>query len=147
MKIGIHLPNIKPEHGGCYSFVHEILDALGRYKCNHDFVVIRSETPEKRGLLSRFRRSRSIYDNHLNRAMIKQGIDVAWFLSPTPQPVEVPYNLTVWDLAHRMCPYFPEVLWDGWSWEKREEYYSRVIPKAARVITGTEVGKCQIQEF
>ena len=75
------------------------------------------------------------------------AIDVAWFLEPGGEPVSVPYIATVWDLEHRKQPYFPEVSTTGWRWEDRERNYRSVLPRAARVITGTSTGKKEIVSF
>ena len=75
------------------------------------------------------------------------AIDVAWFLTPRGEPVSVPYIASVWDLEHRKQPYFPEVSTTGWCWEDRERNYRRLLPRAARVVTGTSTGKKEIVSF
>ena len=75
------------------------------------------------------------------------GIDIGWFLTPGWNPISVPYFATVWDLEHRKQPYFPEVSITGWSWEAREKNYQRLLPRAARVVTGTSAGKKEIISY
>ena len=48
------------------------------------------------------------------------------------------------DLAHRIHPFFPELSQTGWDWESRDNHYRRVLPRAARIFTGTHAGKHQI---
>ena len=47
---------------------------------------------------------------------------------------------TVWDLAHRDDPEFPEVRW-GNHFEERENHYRTTLPRAVAVIVDSEVGK------
>src|SRR5439155_4907404 len=75
------------------------------------------------------------------------NIDLVWFLHPGYLPVPVPYLATVWDLQHRRQPFFPEVSTTGWTWEARELAYRSSLPRAARIITGTEAGKDEIIAF
>ncbi len=74
-------------------------------------------------------------------------LDLAWLLSPGANPVTAPYIATVWDLEHRKQPFFPEVSHTGWTWEAREQNFRSLLPRAARVLTGTEAGKREIVEF
>jgi glycosyltransferase involved in cell wall biosynthesis len=74
-------------------------------------------------------------------------IDVAWFLYPWNPPVSVPYITTVWDLQHRYQPFFPEVSTTGRTWEAREQTYRASLPRATRIITGTQTGKDEIVAF
>src|SRR5262249_47279545 len=84
----------------------------------------------------------------LDSAICDLGLDMVWFLTPMAEPVCVPFLATVWDLEHRRLPFFPEVSVEGWwTWEKREETYRATLPRAARILTGTRVGKDQIIQF
>jgi glycosyltransferase involved in cell wall biosynthesis len=64
-----------------------------------------------------------------------------WFLTPTTFQTTLPYAVTVWDLAHRLEPAFPEVRTAGWRWDQREAHYSRSLPSAAYVITGAAAAR------
>ena len=75
------------------------------------------------------------------------AIDVVWLLMPWSEPISVPYIATVYDLEHRKQPYFPEVSTTGWRWDDRERNYRRLLPRAARVVTGTSAGKKEIVSF
>ncbi|UCV03271.1 glycosyltransferase [Dechloromonas denitrificans] len=59
---------------------------------------------------------------------------------------DVPYITTVFDLQHRLQPWFPEVS-QGGLWDIREEFFSRYVRRAAYVITGTEEGRREIERF
>jgi glycosyltransferase involved in cell wall biosynthesis len=58
----------------------------------------------------------------------------------------VPYIATVWDLEHRAQPYLPELSANG-EWEAREEYFQNILQRASYVITGTQTGKREIEQF
>jgi len=76
----------------------------------------------------------------------EQQIDVVWFLRQEGR-VSVPFITTVWDLAHRSRPYFPEVSSTGWDWEAREQTYRSVLPRASFILTGTNAGKGEIVHY
>ena len=83
----------------------------------------------------------------LEKAVKEHGIDLVWFISVWTEKVTVPYIATVWDLAHRVHPYFPEVSCTGWKWKLRERHYRELLPRAACVITGTVAGKEEIVTY
>ncbi len=58
----------------------------------------------------------------------------------------IPYIYTVWDLQHRLQPFFPEVS-DNGQWQQREKMFSYMTQRAAYVLTGTEAGKKELQLF
>ncbi|MBO3458945.1 glycosyltransferase family 4 protein [Aetokthonos hydrillicola Thurmond2011] len=74
------------------------------------------------------------------------NIDIIWETGPDCLTMEVPYIMTVWDLQHRMQPYFPEVSVKG-EWDMREQSYATQLKRAAFVLTGTEAGKAEINQL
>jgi glycosyltransferase involved in cell wall biosynthesis len=80
------------------------------------------------------------------RAIRDLGIGVMWFVGPSYIEVDIPYIFTVWDLQHRLQPWFPEVSANG-EWRRREKMYATAIPRASAVIVGTEAGKAEIVQF
>jgi glycosyltransferase involved in cell wall biosynthesis len=76
----------------------------------------------------------------------KNQVNIVLALSPNCITVDYPYITIVWDLQHRLQPYFPEVSLDG-QWEDRERNYLEILRRASFIITGTEVGKAEIQYF
>jgi len=66
-----------------------------------------------------------------------------WFLSPHPYTQELPYALTVWDIQHRLQPWFPEVSNNG-VWMQRELLTISHLQRATLLITGNNVGAMQI---
>lgn len=75
------------------------------------------------------------------------GADVVVCLSPSffPTP-DIPYFTMVWDLQHRLQPWFPEVS-AGEKWAQRDRDYERALGQASRVLVGTLVGKCEVSSF
>ena len=85
------------------------------------------------------------------RRFIRQNqFDFCWALAPAAliqcPTRHIPYALTIWDLQHRLQPYFPEVS-QGREWGKRERFYQTSLPRATYIITGTERGKFEIERF
>jgi glycosyltransferase involved in cell wall biosynthesis len=78
------------------------------------------------------------------RVLRDAAIEVIWYLVPnvslTPN---IPYVTVVWDLQHRVQPFFPEVNAHG-EFDLREKLAKRVLPRATLVITGTAVGREEI---
>ncbi len=93
-------------------------------------------------------RTKSWYEKTVLSILQAQSIDIIWQLSPRDTlTLEIPFITTVWDLAHRVHPYFPEVSVTGWKWDAREHLYMRTLLRASFVLTGTEAGKAEIERF
>ncbi len=80
------------------------------------------------------------------RSVCDLGVEVMWFVTPFFVEVDVPFILTVWDIQHRLQPWFPEVSISG-EWYRREKFYSTAIRRASAVIVGTEAGRTEIVNF
>jgi glycosyltransferase involved in cell wall biosynthesis len=76
----------------------------------------------------------------------KHEIDVIWNIGPFCLTTEIPNISTVWDLQHRMQPYFPEVSIKG-EWDEREEFYTKTLKRASFVLAGTNTAKLEIERF
>ena len=87
----------------------------------------------------------SSIDEVLNARIEQLDIDLVWFLAPYKVVrVDIPYMITVWDLAHRILPFFPEVSIHGWTWAEREEYYREMLPRASFILVGTQQGAMEV---
>ncbi|WP_133247336.1 glycosyltransferase family 1 protein [Azospira sp. I13] len=76
----------------------------------------------------------------LERAMVAEGVDLVYFLSPSGYALalrQLPYILTVWDLCHRDHPEFPEVRAQG-EFARREAFYREAINRAVLTLTDSE---------
>ena len=89
---------------------------------------------------------RTTHTNWLKRAVDDLGIEVMWFVTPKYIEIDIPFIFTVWDLQHRLQPWFPEVSANG-QWCGREKMYAAAIPRASAVIVGAEAGKAEIVHF
>jgi glycosyltransferase involved in cell wall biosynthesis len=74
------------------------------------------------------------------------GIDMIWFSGGSSISVDLPFIATIWDLQHRLQPFFPEVGQRG-IWEEREWYNSRYIQRASVVIAGSITCQKEIELF
>jgi glycosyltransferase involved in cell wall biosynthesis len=173
MRVGVVADSVSPEAGGVFTFLAAVVDAIKGCSGNHEFVIW--EPAVDRGVTrwwrkavkqgadivgagqlvrSTARRIKSVTAAFapaelppIERFIRVSEIDVMWFLSQTNATASVPYITTVWDLQHRRQPYFPEVSTTGWTWEERERAFGTVLPRASRIITGTETGKREISAF
>jgi len=82
----------------------------------------------------------------LDRLVTRLRLDVVWFVTPLYEPTDTPYIFTVWDLQHRAQPWFPEVSSSG-RWDFREKTYSRVIPRALKVIASNQAARAELERF
>src|SRR5262249_14126930 len=77
---------------------------------------------------------------------VSNGIDILWEPGPNCLTMDLPYIITVWDLEHRVLPYFPEIDREC-KWDLQEQHYTTKLRRASFVITETEVGKAQVERF
>jgi glycosyltransferase involved in cell wall biosynthesis len=88
--------------------------------------------------------ARSTYDDRaILKKILKYNIDVTWSLGLNPSTLQIPNIVTVWDLQHRLQPYFPEL----GAWKFHEEFYLEILGRSSYVITGTMAGKSEVQQF
>lgn len=85
--------------------------------------------------------------NPFTGILTKNKIDFMWFAIPTRiRPIDIPYAITIWDLQHRLQPWFPEVSSNN-EWLRRENLFSTMLRRAAFIITGNLQGKEEIIRF
>ncbi len=77
---------------------------------------------------------------------MRERIDFFVNVSPEIAILDVPFLVIVWDLQHRLQPFFPEVD-SGDEWQRRENFFSQVLKRAAYVVTATDTGKKEVQMF
>jgi glycosyltransferase involved in cell wall biosynthesis len=76
----------------------------------------------------------------------KKKIEILWFNHCSPIDTGLPYILNIFDLQHRLQPWFPEVSADG-IWRHREEHLADGIRRAAIVTVGSQEAKEQLSHF
>jgi glycosyltransferase involved in cell wall biosynthesis len=86
-----------------------------------------------------------LYDRAIEAAIDLFNLEAIWHLWPESSPASVPTICTVWDLQHRARPYFPEV--GGWRWEVRDSKNRSCLPRAYKVIAGTNAGRDEISFY
>ena len=77
------------------------------------------------------------------KKLIQRKIDLVYFLAPsewTRDLEETNFICTVWDLAHRDDPEFPEVRWNK-QFEMREKSYRSLLPRAVAIFVDSDLGK------
>ena len=174
MRIGIYISGINEKSGGAYTFEQGILESLLKLKNKKDLYVfskfdneipqdtqikfIKLEKPSvpsplkrlTRKLLGRMIQTKNLnekyYISTLDKAVKINKIDILWYATQYFEPVDIPYIFTVWDLNHRIHPYFPEVSVNK-MWLRREEACRNIIPRATYILTGTETGKQEIIKY
>jgi glycosyltransferase involved in cell wall biosynthesis len=176
MRIGVYFPGSLAQTGGGHTFEEQIYQSLIRSrktgKNRHDFVAFCEKKPpipggietvnlasfkrngirhtaarmgrQALGLITRSSQCRR--RDPVERLLDHCGIEVMYYPTPQPLTLELPYFSTVWDLQHRLQPFFPEVSCKG-QWDSREALYSRQLRRAAGIITGTRAGKAEIERF
>jgi glycosyltransferase involved in cell wall biosynthesis len=76
-----------------------------------------------------------------------EGIEFVWYLGAGDcLTLDVPYATVVWDLQHRMQPFFPEVSANG-LWQQREDWHRVLLGRASLIVTGTEAGRREVEHF
>ena len=82
----------------------------------------------------------------ITKLIENSNIEAVWSLGPHCLTMEVPYITTVWDLQHRLQPYFPEVSSKG-QWNSREKSYSTLLQRSAFILVGTYAGRTEVERF
>lgn len=167
MRIGIYVSGINEKSGGAHTFEQNILNSLLKYKDNENIYIF-SNVEDRRfintkinyiklkkekksifpySLVKRFsKKTKSYQVSPLDSAVKLYKISILWYATQYFQPIDIPYIYTVWDINHRIYPFFPEISVNK-MWAFREELYRNVIPRASFLITGTETGKKEIMKF
>jgi glycosyltransferase involved in cell wall biosynthesis len=83
----------------------------------------------------------------LERLARKNRLDLVWFVAGGCfEVIDTPYIATVWDLQHKLQPWFPEVSTNG-IWAGRELQYRYFLSRASYIIVGTEAGRDEVEMF
>ena len=86
-------------------------------------------------------------DSHLEKLAKKNKLDLVWYIAGGCfETLDTPYVATVWDLQHRLQPWFPEVSAKG-IWAARETQHRYFLSRASFVIVGTEAGRDEVELF
>lgn len=159
MRIGVVAPRQPSTIGGGFTFHTTVLKTLENVTSEHEFIILdiagigaheSMNTNLQRVDATSFHpdKEQSVQTEPTARfAAVALNLDLVWYLDPLAEVLPVPVFATVLDLAHRQHPFFPEVSSRGWKWESRENHYQQVLPRAARIFTGTPTGKEQVSRY
>jgi len=170
LRVGIFTDRPVPEAGGAYTFLDTIIQDIISSDCEYEFIIFfydpkaskryikdkityvnyYKSPPKKKCLLIRIKRK--IFRIFFNQYKIEkkediykdENIDLLWILGPYEINTDIPFVFTVWDLGHRIFPFFPE--YKGDEWNNREEIYNKMLKKATYIIIGNQTGKKEIIE-
>ena len=170
MKIGVFLGSIDQSEGGGFIFQNDLLHQLATAnESSHEFVLFHyglrnpfstlnyksnvSIVQMKTFSLVR-RLKKKIKEKYLKQYQAnefdyycrKHCIDFVWFPTYNFEQTSSPFAYTIWDLQHRLQPFFPE-LNDKYNIEKRDNSLREILLKATYVLTGTAQGKKEICHF
>ena len=173
MRVGVFLEDLPPQIGGGYTIQADILQSLLDLagESRHTFTVL-CRRPQDLAVALKFsplraapfpgtlarrivsRASRELASwrgrqkarNRLEHVAREEGIEFIWFVGAEAVQVDLPYCAIVWDLQHRLQPWFPEVSAGG-QWDHREIFYSRFLRRAAVIIASTQAGRREIERF
>jgi glycosyltransferase involved in cell wall biosynthesis len=173
MKVGVFLEDFSPEVGGGYTIQDDIFRALLELidETRHSFVLFCRRPESVSALLTNprlqavgfpgslgqrvFARAErgfhSLIESRKRQSRLEQlckvaGVEFMWFVGAEAVQVDLPYMAIVWDLQHRIQPWFPEVSANG-TWGHRESFYSEFLRRAAIIIAGTDAGRQEIERF
>lgn len=99
-----------------------------------------------------FKRKQKVQPEKLRVETIEEfaranNIQLIWFIDQSYGLVpDLPYIATLWDLQHRLQPFFPEVSEKG-IWDRREKGLSRYLQRAVVVIAGSKTASSEIERF
>jgi glycosyltransferase involved in cell wall biosynthesis len=173
MKVGVFLEDFAPDVGGGYTIQLDIFHAMLELidDTRHSFVLFCRQPERFRPFLTTprleavafpgsfgkrvfARAERGVYsllENRRRQTRLEQlckeaGVDFMWFIGAEAVQVDLPYLAIVWDLQHRLQPWFPEVSAHG-TWRQRESFYSEYLRRATMIIAGTDAGRLEIERF
>ncbi len=84
--------------------------------------------------------------SRFDRLARRAGVDFVWFVTPNFDETDLPYAFTVWDLQHRVQPWFPEVS-SGGRWHYRETNFRTMLARAVFAITCNRAGAQELERF
>jgi len=173
MKVGVFLEDFSPDVGGGYTIQEDIFRALLDLmeETSHSFVLFCRRPEAFRSFLTTprlqavafpgnlgqrvFARAQSglnsLIESRKRQTRLEQlckeaGVEFMWFVGAEAVQIDLPYMAIVWDLQHRLQPWFPEVSTGG-TWRQRETFYGEYLRRATYIIAGTEAGRSEIERF
>jgi glycosyltransferase involved in cell wall biosynthesis len=172
MRVAIFVSGVSADIGGGYTFEGDVLDGFleSRSASRHSFGVICPSSSAE--FLSRRLRDtglpvQPVFEGWIERLLrpllngvpllrahwrLPSALDVAadalsadliWFLGAGAHRTDRPYMTVVWDVQHRVTPWFPELSAKG-MWDIRELANARFLQRATRIVCGTAAGQAEL---
>lgn len=161
MKIGIY-----PGQVNIYNYIQELLNQVDILQKKHEVTVfLHPENEPCKHIpnvnyvkLPRYSRKYFLLNTFLakrnkktfRRKIFESKVELLWVMTEYLfHEIPIPYIFTLWDLAFREQPYFPElnVGKKGSQWEFRDKNAHRNCGRASYVVTGTERGKEELNFY
>ena len=156
MKVGLYVEDFAPTLGGGYVLREDVAKAALELTGRHEIELVRASSVAgalgpsglrgKLRTLMRGKRSRDESMKHVESDIRGRGIQMLWFNHLEPIAVDIPYILNIFDLQHRLQPWFPEVSAKG-LWDHREATWANAARRASIVTVGSEEAKEQLSFF
>jgi glycosyltransferase involved in cell wall biosynthesis len=156
MKVGLYVVNMPATLGGGYVLRDDVARAALEAKGRHQFELVPAVSTAAatqrggRGAFARLKWTKSGVTNdpvkQLAVDLRERGIQLLWFNHIEPIDVGLPYILSIFDLQHRLQPWFPEVSAQG-QWEHREAAWANAVRRASMVTVGSREAKEQLSMF
>jgi glycosyltransferase involved in cell wall biosynthesis len=175
VKIGIWIPlEIKPQIGGAFSYLEKLIQGIDLndfdetieiYFISSSFSVysfnkkVINLAPFSNFELLKKIASRSgishlilrfyfkFFQFIIEKKLINQGISIIYYLKQGECILKnYPFIATNWDLGHLSTYTFPETIKSG-EFERRNQFYSKVLPRALQVFVESESGKKELLNY
>ena len=107
---------------------------------NENKIITTTTIEIEKSLFGRKKREKDLLEIvHLSFKEIaeRDRLEFIFFSSTCYEPTGLPFAFLIWDLGHKVIPFFPEMSIIGWTFELREEVY-RDLSRAFCVITGND---------
>src|SRR5262249_61905930 len=150
MRIGLYSITGEASVGGGFVLRNDVARAVLAANGRHQFELVGFNRFEalKGGVMHRAarklarlspigRRVSSTRAQLLEEQVHERRLDLLWFNHLAPIDVGLPYMLNIFDLQHRLQPWFPEVSARG-QWHERENTWSPAIRRASIITVGSE---------
>lgn len=175
MRVAIYVSGNSADVGGGYTFESDVLDGFlnSRAQTHHTFGFVCP--PSSTEILSdRLRgtglpvksvsigwverlmrpllngvpliRARWRHPSALDVAAHALSADLIWFIGAGAHRTELPYITVVWDVQHRVTPWFPELGAKG-MWDIRDLANGWFLQRATRIVTGTAAGQAELDRY
>lgn len=175
MKIGVWLGfDLKESAGGAFSYTDRLIQLIDEHKFPEDveicFLSLLGIGTFSKPLYSLYKLPRflirllryhpllyRIYMGVIRRKIRRYGIGkrlahtdiklIYYIQQGEVLDSNFPFIVSNWDIGHRSTHAFPELMWDGKPFEKREFFYRNILPKALMVFCDSETGREELIQY